>query len=1258
MRLVLHTEGTLGDHYPFLALARALKVRGHDVLLAINRAMLGYAEAAGIEALALTDTERGPEEARENAWAWDHWNHPQPAAHPNATRFDPEQFLTQVRELVAAARGADLLLSTAIRSHGYLVRAALGLPRITISVNPSTFASPLSPEAAALGRAAALNEYAKLTETFAFVSGRLGIAHAMPPWSRGWQMGRHVLLGSSRWFSAVDAPAWRPQCEIHQTGFWLYDDPAWEAWQPDADLAAFADRRPIVLTFSSQPLEHPGEVLARHVDVAARLERPLLVLRGWAGFDERALSSLPDPGQVRFVDAVPHDWIFSRASCAILHGGIGSIARALRNACPLLIEPFGNDQFFNALRVAQLGVGATVHPFKTSAESMADAIATRVLTPGCRRKCEKIGARISAEHGLDAACRAIEACAARERARRTFVVAVPPLGDLPVTSAIHAARHTARAGGQPRLQLAGSAVLPRVPSKGREPMIPRVLHQTWKHTALPEDLAALRETWRAAHPDWTLHLWTDLDNREFIRCHYPWFLRIYDQYPEHIMRVDAVRYFLLFHFGGVYSDLDVECLRPIDPLLQNREILLGLEPSSHVLKAEVRALSLNHVVANAIMASVPGHPFWEHVIRQLVLFHREPGPLTATGPLMLTRAFDTYADRDAISLEPASLLYPVDSADVEGGDLDRARAGVAGSAYTIHWWRGDWWRGHSAKRAAQVKASLLVDGQMVATSTVSMDESLAYLYQQAPLPRVSCLMVTRDRFRLARQAVDCFLRQTYANKELVIVDDGEDGSLETWVSEIGDQGIRYVRLPPEGQPLGSLRNLGVETATGEFVAQWDDDDLYHPHRVAMQVAALKTFEADACFLERELIWWPGAKRLASSCRRVWEGSMLCARAGMPAYPAERRGEDTPVALDCARRGRTVLLDAPFLYIYVFHGKNTFESAHWETHWRAATEQYEGPDYDSIVGQLRQHMALDPLVWEDSGPQSVPAALPAPSHVPPAPRTARAADAEPPVERPTILILTPVKNAERVLPNYVENLKTLTYPHDRISLALLEGDSTDGTFGWLSERLDELRREFARVELFKRDYGYTPPSHRAAAPDQLQRRGILARSRNYLLARALGDEEWVLWIDADVCRWPRDVIERLLAARKDIVVPHCLVEGTDRTFDYGTFRLKPDAGDLDWTPYLVDGLLHSPPGFGRFYLSDLRAFDCASVDSVGGTMLLVCADLHREGLTFPSVPYNRYIETEGLAQLAKDMGHRCWGLPNLEIFHPTDLLRIV
>ena len=239
----------------------------------------------------------------------------------------------------------------------------------------------------------------------------------------------------------------------------------------------------------------------------------------------------------------------------------------------------------------------------------------------------------------------------------------------------------------------------------------------------------------------------------------------------------------------------------------------------------------------------------------------------------------------------------------------------------------------------------------------------------------------------------------------------------------------------------------------------------------------------------------------------------------------------------------------------------------------------------------------------------------------------------------ILILTPVKDAAAFIPGYYRRITHLTYPAKLISLGFLESDSIDSTYAELQERLPRLRKKFRRAGLWKKDFRFQiPPGvSRWAEHLQAERRSVLAKSRNHLLFHALDDEDWVVWLDADVIEYPNDILERMLATGKDIVQPHCVVEYGGPTFDRNGWR-----------------------DHGRLHLDKLREEgELVKLDAVGGTMLLVRADVHREGLIFPSSPYGKAsasargqgeLETEGLGIMARDMGYQCWGMPRLEIRH--------
>jgi glycosyltransferase involved in cell wall biosynthesis len=244
---------------------------------------------------------------------------------------------------------------------------------------------------------------------------------------------------------------------------------------------------------------------------------------------------------------------------------------------------------------------------------------------------------------------------------------------------------------------------------------------------------------------------------------------------------------------------------------------------------------------------------------------------------------------------------------------------------------------------------------------------------------VSGLMVTRPVAQATLpEAIADFAGQTIADKELVIVHDGDPAFDAALRRLCGAHALRAtIERVPEGEPLGALRNRSLALAQGEVVAQWDDDDRNHPARLALQLDALRTRGAVAAFAteqihwfaERGLAWWEDWSSDPPPLDFV-QGTLVARRAALPRYPEMARGEDSALALALARDGAPLarVRDIGWSYVYRFHGGNAWSFAH---HARSAADKgFSGARLVARAAILRARLAeyappLPALVFPDA-----------------------------------------------------------------------------------------------------------------------------------------------------------------------------------------------------------------------------------------------------------------------------------------------------
>src|SRR5450759_1503847 len=139
--------------------------------------------------------------------------------------------------------------------------------------------------------------------------------------------------------------------------------------------------------------------------------------------------------------------------------------------------------------------------------------------------------------------------------------------------------------------------------------IPKIIHQVWegRNGEAPDKiLLRLAETWKTENPSWEYRFWNYKMIDKFLSENFPGFIERYNSFRYDVQRWDAIRYLILLKHGGVYADLDYECLEPLDWLINKKDCCLGLDPPDHA-----RIFKKSFIISNAFMAVIPQHEFFK-----------------------------------------------------------------------------------------------------------------------------------------------------------------------------------------------------------------------------------------------------------------------------------------------------------------------------------------------------------------------------------------------------------------------------------------------------------------------------------------------------------------------------------------------------------------------------------------------------------------------------------------------------------------------
>ncbi|CAI9628258.1 unnamed protein product [Alternaria burnsii] len=179
-------------------------------------------------------------------------------------------------------------------------------------------------------------------------------------------------------------------------------------YTPPAEIDHFlrSGLPPVYIGFGSIVLDDPAKMTSSILETVRALGIRAIISRGWSNLG----ADLPnDNKDVLFIGDCPHEWLFQHVAAVVHHGGAGTAACGLRNACPTVVVPFFGDQPFWGEMIAAAGAGPMPIPHKLlTAENLTPAIHF-CLTREAKQAARALSSQMASERGVEAAAQSFHA---------------------------------------------------------------------------------------------------------------------------------------------------------------------------------------------------------------------------------------------------------------------------------------------------------------------------------------------------------------------------------------------------------------------------------------------------------------------------------------------------------------------------------------------------------------------------------------------------------------------------------------------------------------------------------------------------------------------------------------------------------------------------------------------------------------------------------------------------------------------------------
>lgn len=231
-------------------------------------------------------------------------------------------------------------------------------------------------------------------------------------------------------------------------------------------------------------------------------------------------------------------------------------------------------------------------------------------------------------------------------------------------------------------------------------MIPKIVHQTWKSKVLPDILDNIYKYNQKINPDYEFKLWSHSPGEPeiniFLKEYYPELYVIFEKAKYGVQKGDIARLAILYHYGGIYIDLDIICLKSFNNLidLNTDKLTMAYEPPEQTLKIFNNPKSL----CNAFITTPSKHPLLKIAIDNIINIYKIYGvnglnKFDIFGGGFMQHLINTNdIFKNIINIIDSDSVYPINDPkfidlSTSKRDWNRLKIGYYGSkAILCHYW--------------------------------------------------------------------------------------------------------------------------------------------------------------------------------------------------------------------------------------------------------------------------------------------------------------------------------------------------------------------------------------------------------------------------------------------------------------------------------------------------------------------------------------------------------------------------------------------